>query len=338
MRNLFVLLTALGASLVATLASAKDYKGAEVYSQESYTYGRYEMRMRAAKGSGILSTFFTYKNGSEIGNTFWEEIDIEIFGKEDASSWQSNVILGSTRPTEEYKGVHTQSGLGDAYHTYVLEWTPDYLAWFLDGEEVRRIEGTSTVTSLENAQSLRFNIWASTSAEWAGAWNDSVLPAYQFINYIDYKAYNPTTKTFEGGWRDDFNTFDTTRWAKGNWTFDGNRVDFAPENAVVKDGILILALTKNNALGFTGTPPADDDGASSSSTASSEAPGSSSSSSAPSSVAASSAPASSAPASSVAASSKPASGKSGGGGGGSFHWLGLIGLLGLVGYRGRIKR
>ena len=337
MRNAFVLLAAIGTSLIATLASAKDYKGAEIYSSDSYTYGRYEMRMRAAKGGGILSTFFTYKNGSEIGNTFWEEIDIEIYGKENASTWQSNIILGTSRPTEQNEKDHEVGGLGDAYHTYVIEWTPDYVAWFVDGVEARRIEGTSTVTSLVNPQSLRFNIWASESVEWTGAWDDSVLPVYQFVNYIEYKPYDPTTKGFAetGGWRDDFNSFNEKFWNKANWTFESNRVDFSPENVVVKDGILVLALTKNNALGFTGTPPADD-GNSSSSATSSIAPSSSAASSA---ATSSAAPASSAPAASsvAAASSKPAAGgKSGGGGGGSFHWIGLLLLGGLVAAR-RVK-
>ncbi len=328
MRNVFVLLAAIGTSLIASLASAKDYKGAEIYSFESYTFGRYEMRMRAAKGGGILSTFFTYKNGSEIDNTFWEEIDIEIFGKDNATSWQSNIILGSSRPTEQDEVEHDMPfSLGDAYHTYVIEWTPDYVAWFVDGEEIRRLEGTSAVTSLTSAQSLRFNLWASESVEWTGAWDDSVLPVYQFVNYIEYKAYNRATKTFEGGWRDDFNSFDEARWGKANWTFATNRVDFAPENVVVKDGILVLALTKNDALGFTGTPPADDGTTSSASSAASA-----------SSVAASSAPASSSAAatSSFVATSMPTTGGKSGGGGGSFHWIGLLMLGALLAAR-RVK-
>ena len=57
---------------------------------------------------------------------------------------------------------------------------------------------------------------------------------------------------------DDFDSFDQTRWALGNWTFGGNLVDFDPDNAVVKDGMLILAITKEGATGFTGTVPKDD--------------------------------------------------------------------------------
>ena len=326
MRTISILLLALCASITATAVYAKPYKGAEIYSNQSYLYGRYEMRMRVAKASGVLSTFFTYKNGSEVGNTFWEEIDIEVFGKNNATEWQSNIILGSSRPTINSEADHTApSSLADAYHTYVLEWTPEYVAWFVDGVEVRRITGTSTVTSLVSPQSLRFNLWASESVEWVGEWDDSALPVYQFVNYIDYKAYNATSKQFEGGWRDDFDTFDESRWGKANWTFATNRVDFAPENVVVKNGILVLALTKENALGYTGTPPADEPASSSSA-----------SSTALSSAAASSTAASSAAASSLtilssaAASSRAATGGSSGGGGGALNWWGLLLLGGLL--------
>jgi hypothetical protein len=91
---------------------------------------------------------------------------------------------------------------------------------------------------------------------WAGALDEAALPAYQFVNWIKYYRY-------EGGqfvldWTDDFDTFNSSRWAKANWTFDGNLVDFDTANVVVQDGTLILAITKQGATGFTGTVPADD--------------------------------------------------------------------------------
>lgn len=237
---------------------AKPYKGAEIFSNQTYKYGRYEMRMRVAKGSGVLSTFFTYKPGSEVAGTFWEEIDLEIFGKNNATSWQSNVIIGSNRPTTKTEAVHNTSfSMGDGYHTYVLEWTPSYIAWFVDGAQVRRISGGQFVTSLTSNQDIRFNLWAANVAEWVGAWNDSILPVYQFVNYFEYKPYIASTNSFGTGWRDDFNSFDTARWGKANWTFAENYADFDPNNVVVKNGYLVLALTKEGQTGYTGTPPAD---------------------------------------------------------------------------------
>lgn len=341
MRRLLYVFLAITTGLAAQLVHAKAYKGAEIYSNNAYLYGRYEMRMQSAKASGVLSTFFTYKDGSQVSGTFWEEIDIEIFGKNNGTQWQSNIIYG-TGPTH-IEETHTESSLlAEGYHTYVVEWTPEYVAWFVDGVEKRRVTGTSTVNSLTSPQSLRFNIWASDSVPWVGAWDDSVLPVYQFVNYIEYKAYNATTKTFEGGWRDDFNSFDTSRWDKANWSFDTNRVDFVPENALVKDGILILALTKENATGFSGTPPADEPATSSSASSvslSSSLASSIAASSIGSSAAASTAASSVAAISSTAASSKAATGNSGGGGGGGALYYGWLLMLGaLVFMRSSSKR
>lgn len=255
-RSIYFLITTLCIALFSNGAFAKPYKGAEIYSAESTKYGRYVMRMRMAEGSGLLSTFFTYKNGSEVAGAVWEEIDIEVLGKNDAYQMQSNIIVGSPRQTTE--GLHTASqSLADDYHTYTLEWTPEYVAWFIDGQQVRRINGSNFVTGLVNPQSMRFNIWASTSESWVGAFNPSILPVYQFVNYMEYYTYNTNTRSFTFAWRDDFNNFDTSRWSKADWTFDGNYVDFDPANVVIQNGTLILALTTENAKGFSGTVPVD---------------------------------------------------------------------------------
>jgi len=253
------LILAVGLGGICSLSvNAKPYKAAEIYSKQTYKYGRYEMRMRVAKGSGVLSTFFTYKNGSEQAGTFWEEIDIEIFGKNNATQWQSNVIIGTNPNLTRTEGVHTAAtSLGDAYHTYVLEWTPNYVAWFVDGTQIRRINGGQFVTNLTNPQDLRFNLWAANIAEWVGPWNDNILPVYQFVNYVQYQPYVASSNSFGTGWRDDFNSFDTNRWSKANWTFNDNRADFEPNNVVVKNGTLILALTREGQTGYGGTPPVD---------------------------------------------------------------------------------
>ena len=238
----------------ARTAEAKAYKGAEVYSLQSVLHGRMEMRMRMIRGSGLLSTFFTYKNGSEMAGSTWEETDIEVLGKNDAKTWQSNLITGNPRMTSEQLYSATSS-LADGYHTYTLEWTPDYVSWSFDGVMVRKTEG-GQASSLINAASLRFNAWASNSTGWAGALDEAALPAYQFVNWIKYYRYD--NGQFVLDWTDDFDSFDSSRWATGNWTFDGNLVDFDPANAVVQDGTLILAITKEGATGFSGTVPVDD--------------------------------------------------------------------------------
>jgi endo-1,3-1,4-beta-glycanase ExoK len=260
---------ALALQLMATgPAQAKAYKGAEVYSNKSFQYGRMEMRMRMIRGSGLLSTFFTYKNGSELSGALWEEIDVEALGKNDAKAWQSNLHTGNPRVTSEQ--VHASAtSLADDYHTYQVEWTPEYVSWSFDGTEVRRTQG-GQASQLTNAHSLRFNVWSSESSGWAGELDESALPACQFVNWIRYYRYE--NGQFLLDWTDDFDSFDQSRWSKANWTFDGNRVDFDVTNAVVQDGTLILAITKEGATGFSGSVPVDPQGNASTAPVPSSAP------------------------------------------------------------------
>ncbi|HTF81797.1 MAG TPA: family 16 glycosylhydrolase [Cytophagales bacterium] len=245
--------------LVLDATSQKNYRGAEIYSSQSHKYGKMEMRMRMAKGSGILSTFFTYKNGSEVSGAFWEEIDIEVFGKNNATTFQSNIITNNPRKYSEE--VHSPGfSMAEGYHTYVLEWTPSYVAWYLDGVLIRKTVGAQSA-ELTNAQSLRFNLWASDVVSWVGTFDTQALPAYQFVNWIKYSSYTPGAgdngTDFTLSWTDEFNTFNTSRWSKANWTFDGNLVNFEPNNVLVKDGYLVMALTTATQTGFSGTVPVD---------------------------------------------------------------------------------
>src|SRR5262245_6157617 len=116
-------------------AGAKPYKSAEIFTNNSQLYGKYVMRMRAAKGSGVISNFFLWKNGSELPEVFWEEVDIEVFGKDNAQSWQSNIITGMDPPRITSEQVHNAAfSFGDAYHTFTVEWMPGTVRWLVDGQ------------------------------------------------------------------------------------------------------------------------------------------------------------------------------------------------------------
>src|SRR5690606_23387789 len=158
--------------------------------------------------SGLLFTFFLYKGGSEQAGTFWAEIDIEMFGKNSAKTFQSNIItdgVSGAKKMSEKNHTYPYSRL-DGVHTYVLEWTSTYVAWFVDGKEVRR-DQTAQVATLVNAQSIRFNAWASSSSGWAGAFNPAVLPQKQIIDWFKYSSYDETVEgNFKLEWMDDFNT------------------------------------------------------------------------------------------------------------------------------------
>ncbi|WP_369829056.1 family 16 glycosylhydrolase [Fibrobacter sp. UWB5] len=263
MMHLKTTLSVLAIAAVATMAQNKAYSGAELYTLKEVEYGKFEARMKMAAASGTVSSMFLYQNGSEIADGRpWVEVDIEVLGK-NPGSFQSNIITGKAGAQKTSEKHHAVNPATDqAFHTYGLEWTPNYVRWTVDGVEVRKTEG-GQANDLKGTQGLRFNLWSSESAAWVGQFDESKLPLFQFINWV--KVYKYTPGQGEGGsdftldWTDNFDTFDGSRWGKGDWTFDGNRVDLTDKNIYSKDGMLILALTRKGQESFNGQVPKDDE-------------------------------------------------------------------------------
>jgi beta-glucanase (GH16 family) len=228
--------------------AAKQYKAAEIYTLASYgPYGKYVMRVRAAKGSGLISAFFLWKDGSEIPGNFWEEVDIEIFGKNNVESWQSNIITGLTPAKTMSEEVHDAgSSLGEGYHTFTIEWSPGSVSWSVDGNPPVRTTNGGQANDLASVSQLRFNLWAAESVSWVGPWDDDILPRYMYVDWVAYYPWSGTAFEADPEWRDDFDSFDESRWGKANWSFDGNRVDFLPANAYTQGGYLVLRITDEN--------------------------------------------------------------------------------------------
>ncbi|WP_040396471.1 family 16 glycosylhydrolase [Aquimarina agarilytica] len=243
----------------AVQAQNKPYKAAEIYTKSQYQYGKMEIRMLAAKGSGIISNFFTFKNGSEKPDTFWEEIDIEVFGKDNSSAWQSNLISGQGNSNlTRIEGIHSKSGLADNYHTYAIEWKPGSVTWKVNNEVVREKIG-GQANELDDPASLRFNIWNPNIPEWVGSFNENILPVHMFVNWIKFYDWDGAQFSSSPTWEDNFTNFDTNFWIKANHTFNENQSDFIPQNATVKNGYLVLSITKETQTGYNGSPPIDTD-------------------------------------------------------------------------------
>lgn len=235
-----------------SIISGYDYYGAEIYSKESFIYGRFEARMKMAYAPGCISSMFLYYDNSDIAGGYpWNEIDIEVIGKSN-QSFQTNIITGTRDSKITSEEIHhTSSTVDENYHTYTIEWTPDYVSWAVDGEIVRKTETVTDVeknqvASLVEAESLRFNLWASSSSGWVGTMNPNNIPVAQYIDYVQvwqYKHDDETnTDVFTEKWRDDFDSFDSKRWNRGYWQMD--LVTERMSNVSVEDGNLIMTLTK----------------------------------------------------------------------------------------------
>jgi len=236
---------------------AKEYRGAELRTNATYTYGRFEVNYKASYGAGHTSTFFTYHELGSDGINEWNELDIEMLGRY-TDDIQFNAITPGQINHEHHQWLDFDPTAG--FHTYAIEWTPDYVAWFVEGKEVYRQTGDH-ITALEREQKIMMNIWSPGYSSWVGDLDTRMLPFFAYYDWVSYASYTPgagnvgTGNNFSLQWRDDFDNWDTSRWTKASHTWDGNNSDFIPDNCVFRDGKMILCLTDENDIGYTDKEP-----------------------------------------------------------------------------------
>lgn len=164
-----------------TLGGSVPYSGGEYRSKEFYGYGRYEVRMKAIKNDGVVSSFFTYTGPTD--NNPWDEIDIEILGK-DTTKVQFNYFTDS-KGNHEYM-YDLGFDAAEDFHNYAFEWHKDKIVWFVDGKEVYTAEESIPVTPGK----IMMNAWCGKGVDgWLKAFDDSKMPLtaeYETISFTPF--------------------------------------------------------------------------------------------------------------------------------------------------------
>jgi beta-glucanase (GH16 family) len=118
------------------------YGACEWYSSKIVTkgkvgflYGRLEARIKGAPGNGTWGAFWTL--GADIDTKLWPwcgEIDVtELVGS------MPNSVLGYSHGPVTYGGGRGNTTIleedwSKQYHTYAIDWLPDQLIWYVDGQ------------------------------------------------------------------------------------------------------------------------------------------------------------------------------------------------------------
>ena len=235
--------------LFSCFAYSQFYRGAELRTLEPVLYGKFEARYKPAQGEGLVSSFFVYND--DFPNTSWVEVDVEILGRF-PNIVDMNVITTTSHLRTHYLSMDTHLD----FYVYGFEWTPDYVAWFINGEEVYR-QTANHIADLIHPAKIMMNIWNPTYEDWVGIWDDRVLPRFAFYDWVRYASYTPgngdtgTDNNFTFQWQDDFDALDNSRWEiSDNHTWGGNQALFIEENAIFDNGQLILCLTDDENIGY----------------------------------------------------------------------------------------
>lgn len=167
----------------------KVYSG-RVYAnvKTGYRYGYIEARLKLPKGKGTWPAFWMMP----VNFSTWPgdgEIDImEHVG------FNQDVIY-STIHCNKYNNTGTAtesanrkvSGATDGFHVYAMEWTADYMTFYIDGEKLFTYQNDGTGKDAWPFDSAFYPIF---NLAWGGAWggqqgvDESVLPATMEVDYL----------------------------------------------------------------------------------------------------------------------------------------------------------
>lgn len=156
------------------------FQCAEIQSTQIYSYGTFEVRMRAPEpSSGFNAAFFTY-TGPHAG-TRHDEIDVELLMRRPSSVWLNVHVDG-----DGANGVSIQEQpLTAQFNDYAFVWKPDRLEWFINGRSVRVIDERNKIPV--TPQKIYASLWSSdTLIEWMGAFNLPTIPYFLEIDRISY--------------------------------------------------------------------------------------------------------------------------------------------------------
>lgn len=133
----------IGCSYGAGRQVTRDYASALLQTSQSFntTYGFFEARMKMPTSSGLWPAFWLLPAKTPQGNVIWPpEIDVlEHYTKDPQLSWHTIHFNTATQfnAADSASYLHG-AGLGDGFHTYAVNWTPDQVIFYVDGRETFR--------------------------------------------------------------------------------------------------------------------------------------------------------------------------------------------------------
>jgi endo-1,3-1,4-beta-glycanase ExoK len=175
--------------------AVKPFRGVELRSRQTLTYGKVEARLRFARGSGVVSALVLIYTPWPADD--WNELDIEFLGRySDRVQFNTMVYTGmpltlpvtqSVTPTQYPQLVTLPFDAAADFHLFAIEWTPQGATFSVDG--VPQHTWDTERERLKLPQNILLTIWASSSPQWAGAIEPDAAPVtadYDWIRVYDY--------------------------------------------------------------------------------------------------------------------------------------------------------
>ena len=222
--------------------------------KHTFTYGRFEARIKMPKGQGFLPAFWMMPDDESFYGQWPKcgEIDImEILGH-DPNTMYGTIHYGE--PHNENQGTYTVSGksFADDFHVVAVEWEPGEIRYYCDGVNYKTINdwftrrpGFDEVTypaPFDQPFYIIFNV--AVGGSWPGSpdkttrFDETAQMLVDYVRVYQKKAYKDdvekpvsaaaVVKTDATG---NMVSFDEGRWQF--FTFQGGKAEFSAKNGKV---------------------------------------------------------------------------------------------------------
>ena len=174
---------------------AKDFYGSQVQWNDQTHFGRYEVVMQVAEGSGVISSLYTY-TGPWYGDPH-DEIDFEFLGRDPTKVWINRFADGQNLPGQWLDLGFDASA---APHTYAFDWQPDSITWYVDGREFYKITAPDYAIP-QTPGKIFIDIWAGAEPGWVGDTpaDTKTSARYYCLSYRPTGSGAPTCSLPDGG-------------------------------------------------------------------------------------------------------------------------------------------
>lgn len=159
--------------------------GGELKTLESFGYGVYKMRVRAASDSddphesgnsvsGTVTGIFNWFNGSET------EIDIEFEGDKPAITHLTTWVGADNENEHSPLTLGGRAGF-EQFYEYKIVWEPGKVTYYRNDELI----GTHTEVVPSQEAPFFFNLWG-TNDQWWGGYADTTRTRYMYVDWFSY--------------------------------------------------------------------------------------------------------------------------------------------------------
>lgn len=175
-----------------------------VQSKFYMLFGRFECVMKAAKGTGIVSSVI-------LQSEDLDEIDWEFLGSNNTHVMTNYFGKGNTTSYDRGKNYPVNFAPQDDYHNYTVDWTKDRIQWWVDGKLLRELPFADALGGKNYPQTpmnIRIGVWAGGDksandpgvVKWAGGeTNFKEVPFTMIVQSVYAKDY---TEGAEYSWDD----------------------------------------------------------------------------------------------------------------------------------------